>query len=76
MIRIQEGYLIGYFFIAVADQKQVEKGLFCCLFLRKGLTMYPGWPGTHYVNQSGPKLKDLSASASLVLGLRVCVSMG
>ena len=34
----------------------------------------PGCPGTHYVDQAGLKLRDLPASASGVLGLKVCTT--
>jgi hypothetical protein len=32
----------------------------------------PGCPGTHSVDQAGLKLRNLPASASQVLGLKVC----
>jgi hypothetical protein len=34
----------------------------------------PGWPGTHFVDQAGLKLRNLSASASRVLGLKACTT--
>jgi hypothetical protein len=34
----------------------------------------PGCPGTHSVDQADLKLKDLSASASQVLGLKACAT--
>jgi hypothetical protein len=34
----------------------------------------PGCPGTHSVEQAGLELRNLSASASQVLGLKVCTS--
>jgi hypothetical protein len=34
----------------------------------------PGCPGTHSVDQAGLKLRDLPASASQVLGLKVCAT--
>ena len=33
-----------------------------------------GGPGTHSVNQASLELRDLPASASLVLGLKVCTT--
>jgi hypothetical protein len=33
----------------------------------------PGCPGTHFVDQAGLELKHLAASASRVLGLKVCI---
>jgi hypothetical protein len=35
----------------------------------------PGCPGTHSVDQAGLKLRDLSASTSKVLGLKVYTMM-
>jgi hypothetical protein len=34
----------------------------------------PGCPGTHSVDQAGLKLRNLPASASQVLGLKVCAT--
>jgi hypothetical protein len=34
-----------------------------------------GCPGTHSVDQAGLKLRNLPASASQVLGLKVCATM-
>ena len=34
----------------------------------------PGCPRTHFVDQAGPKLRNLPASASQVLGLKACTS--
>jgi hypothetical protein len=35
----------------------------------------PACPGTHSVDQAGLELRNLPASASLVLGLKVCATM-
>jgi hypothetical protein len=52
-----------------------------CLFVWFGLVLVfqdrvslcsPGCLGTHSVNQVGPKLRNLPASASQVLGLKAC----
>jgi hypothetical protein len=32
----------------------------------------PGWPGAHFLNLAGLELRNLPASASWVLGLKVC----
>ena len=37
-------------------------------------SLYPGCPGTHYVDQAALELRDLPASASEVLGLKVCTT--
>jgi hypothetical protein len=34
----------------------------------------PGCPGTHFVDQAGLELRKLPASASQVLGLKVCAT--
>jgi hypothetical protein len=34
----------------------------------------PGCPGTHFVDQAGLELRNLPASASRVLGLKVCTT--
>jgi hypothetical protein len=52
--------------------------LFVCLFVcfqgRVSLFI-PGCPGTHPVDQAGLELRNLPASASQVLGLKVCSTM-
>jgi hypothetical protein len=60
--------------------------LFCCLvsflfvclfffFFRDTVSLYsPGCPGTHFVDQAGLELRNPPASASWVLGLRVCAT--
>jgi hypothetical protein len=61
--------------------------VFClggCLFLEFCLFVFrdrvslcnPGCPGTHFVDQAGLELRNLpaSASASQVLGLKVCTT--
>jgi hypothetical protein len=35
----------------------------------------PGYPGTHFVDQAGLKLRNPPASASQVLGLKACATM-
>jgi hypothetical protein len=38
-----------------------------------GVFLYSlGWPGTHSIDQAGFELRDLPASASQVLGLKMC----
>jgi hypothetical protein len=50
--------------------------LFVCLFVfRDRVSLYsPGCPGTHCVDQAGLKLLNPPASASQVLGLKVCAT--
>jgi hypothetical protein len=52
---------------------------FVCLFVfvfPDRVSLYsPGCPGTHFVDQAGLKLRILPASASRVLGLKVCATM-
>jgi hypothetical protein len=39
-----------------------------------GFLCSPGCPGTHFVDQAGLELRDPPASASQVLGLKVCTT--
>jgi hypothetical protein len=48
---------------------------FCfCFFQDRVSLCSPGCPGTHSVDQAGLKLRNLPASASQVLGLKVCAT--
>jgi hypothetical protein len=56
--------------------------LFCFVLFWFGLVFWdrvslysPGCPGTHFVDQAGLKPRNLPASASRVLGLKVCATM-
>jgi hypothetical protein len=44
-------------------------------FLRQGFLYSPGCPGTHFVDQAGLELRNLTASVSQVLGLKACATM-
>jgi hypothetical protein len=44
-------------------------------FLDRVSLCSPGCPGTHSVDQAGLELRDPPASASQVLGLKVCASL-
>jgi hypothetical protein len=50
--------------------------LFVCLFVfQERVSLYsPGCPGTHFVDQAGLKFRNPPASASRVLGLKVCAT--
>jgi hypothetical protein len=50
--------------------------LFFCFFVfRDRVSLYsPGCPGTHFVDQAVLELRNLPASASLVLGLKACAT--
>jgi pyrrolidone-carboxylate peptidase len=49
--------------------------LFVCLFFQDRVSLYsPGCPGTHSVDQAGLELRNPPASASQVLGLKVCTT--
>jgi hypothetical protein len=48
--------------------------LFFLGFFKTGFLCSPGCPGTHFVNQAGLELRNLPASASQVLGLKVCTT--
>jgi hypothetical protein len=48
---------------------------FFFLVFRDRVSLYsPGCPGTHFVDQAGLELRDPPASASQVLGLKVCAT--
>jgi hypothetical protein len=48
---------------------------FFFLILRNRVSLCsPGCPGTHFVDQTGLKLRNLPASASQVLGLKACTT--
>ena len=57
-------------------RKQHHKRIFYLFF--KEFNCYflysPGCPGTHFVDQAGLELRNLPASASRVLGLKVCAT--
>ena len=49
--------------------------LFVCLFFRDRVSLCsPGCPGTHSVDQADLELRNPPASASQVLGLKVCTT--
>jgi hypothetical protein len=61
------------------DFSRLETYLFLLLFLffvfRDRVSLYsPGCPGTHFVDEAGLELRNLPASASQVLGLKVCAT--
>ena len=45
-----------------------------CFFLDRVSLYSPGCPGTHFVDQAGLQLRNLPASASRVLGLKMCTT--
>jgi hypothetical protein len=50
---------------------------FLFLFLQDRVSLYsPGCPGIHSVDQAGLELRNLPASDSQVLGLKVCATTG
>jgi hypothetical protein len=50
--------------------------VFCFFCFQDRVSLYnPGCPGTHSVDQAGLELRNLPASASRVLGLKVCATM-
>jgi hypothetical protein len=49
--------------------------LFVCFVFWDRVCLYnPGCPGTHFVDQAGLELRNLAASASQVLRLKVCTT--
>jgi hypothetical protein len=49
--------------------------LFVCFFRDRVSLCSPGCPGTHSVDQAGLELRNSPASASQVLGLKVCATI-
>jgi hypothetical protein len=49
--------------------------LFVCFVFQDRVSPYnPGCPGTHFVDQAGLELRNLPASASRVLELKLCTT--
>jgi hypothetical protein len=49
--------------------------LFVCFVFRDRVSLCsPSYPGTHFVDQAGLKLRNPPASASQVLGLKACAT--
>jgi hypothetical protein len=48
--------------------------LFIYLFRDRVSLCSPGYPGTHFIDQAGLELRNPPASASRVLGLKVCAT--
>jgi hypothetical protein len=47
----------------------------CIIFFQNRVSLFsPGCPGTHSVDQAGLELRNPPASASQVLGLKVCAT--
>jgi hypothetical protein len=57
------------------DRRSVHSEQIFFFFFGDRVSLYsPGCPGTHFADQSGLKLRNPPASASQVLGLKVCVT--
>jgi hypothetical protein len=53
--------------------KQINLIFFVVVVFGDRVSLYsPGCPGTHFVDQAGLELRNPPASASRVLGLKVC----
>jgi hypothetical protein len=53
----------------------IIKNFFLFLFFRDRVSLYsPGCPGTHFIDQTGLELRNPPASASQVLGLKMCTT--
>jgi hypothetical protein len=62
-------------FVSVLEVKQHQVSPNLCSLPTRRVSLYiTGCPGTHSGIQAGLKLRDLSASASPVLGLKACAT--
>jgi hypothetical protein len=49
--------------------------MYVCMYFQDRVSLYSsGCPGTHFVDQAGLELRNPPASASQVLGLKVCAT--
>jgi hypothetical protein len=63
------------FFRIVLAILDLSKGFFLFFGFGDRVSLYsPGCPGTHFVDQAGLELRNPSASASRVLGLKECAT--
>jgi hypothetical protein len=72
---VNTNVLISFFFVFVLFGFFLFVCLFVCLFWDRVSLCSPGCPGTHFVDQAGLEFRNPPASASRVLGLKVCVTM-
>jgi hypothetical protein len=63
------GWIPGY-----GSLYMVKKNFFLFLFFESVSLYSPGCPGIHSVDQAGLELRNPPASASQVLGLKVCIT--
>jgi hypothetical protein len=69
------GFFVGLVWFGLVWFDLVWFGLVFLVF-RDRVSLYsPGCPGTHFVDQAALELRNLPASASQVLGLKVCATM-
>jgi hypothetical protein len=65
---------VGLFLFQAISLTQVFCFVLFCFF-KTGVYLYsPGCPGTHFEDQAGLELRNPPASASRVLGLKVCAT--
>ena len=75
-VSIRQGYLIGCQVVLVMMVMFTECwALFCFFFLMFRNRVFLCSPGTHSVDQAGLGLRNLPASASQVLWLKVCATI-
>jgi hypothetical protein len=74
ILQTKDNYISVYFFSPL-NFKIYSLIYVALFFFRDRVSLYsPGCPGTHSVDQAGLELKNLPASASQVLGLKVCAT--
>jgi hypothetical protein len=69
------GFLVFGFWFLVFGFWFLVFGFWVLVFLDRVSPCSLGCPGTHFVEQAGLELRNLSASVSQVLGLKVCATM-
>jgi hypothetical protein len=69
--------MIIYIYIIHYKKKDIKVIFCCCCFVFQDRVSLcsPGCPGTHFVDQAGLELRNTPASASRVLGSKVCTTM-
>jgi hypothetical protein len=75
LLGLSAKYLINFWGFSSIKEESNRICVFGFFSFRDRVSLYsPGCTGTHSVDQAGLKLRNLPASASQVLGLKVCAT--